>query len=796
MSKALPVRLGLLACLSLPGLVGCAHTIAPKPTALSPAAQGLAREAAAITKVSNEEDFIEARLLYQALPDGANERLKLRGVLLEYLLGPLATLDADQLRRNPSIIGGEDDFARLQDSFRDALDLFAPDMLWNPGGPTLSPRDRVLLERSAKLLVAAYSPRGSELPVATALLVLTTIDPGNREWSTRLEQLFSWIEAGAQMSGGPMGPHRFASASDVLEQVAAVWPAPEVLDRMAKAAFARQDRVTGLLRRPVGTGEGARGLLSELLLDTESLSNMVVTSTSVYLRCGQYRKALEVAGHFANKPGDDPELRQLIAAIASPQAKAADHLALARRLLPRNDLLKGTSTDKVDPETALALLRSGLRYHPHDTDMLVLASRVARMLGEPLLSLRYLDEAMAAMTAEKASKDALADLAAERMELAFLKLKMHIDPERMANAEKEASQLRKQVAAARARFGAAHFKIDDADIDYVVAGGLVDAGEIDKAAPLLLQARQSGDFSVDVTRQLANLALKRGEPQQAIALLQQAIDFRARNAPAEDTIPYVEGQARLDYLLGNAQEIAANVRDARKSWASAARGWERLMLEQLRRKNLSSSAEATFEVGRLYYLLGRREEGLRKLDEAIAQDEDRDQTYLDSIAFLVQRGESDAALDIYRRALAKPTRSVSEYVKVYASLWIVDLTRRSNNTPDLGAMAYLRTIADRKVILRPPRAAAWYTELARYATGQIDYAGLLAKADTTGKRAEAYFYEAMRRLSKGDRDQANALWSKVVGTKMMSFFEFEMAARYLRTGAPVRPEVPDNDETI
>ena len=27
------------------------------------------------------------------------------------------------------------------------------------------------------------------------------------------------------------------------------------------------------------------------------------------------------------------------------------------------------------------------------------------------------------------------------------------------------------------------------------------------------------------------------------------------------------------------------------------------------------------------------------------------------------------------------------------------------------------------------RAAAWYTELARYAVGQIDYATLLAKAD-------------------------------------------------------------------
>jgi len=428
--------------------------------------------------------------------------------------------------------------------------------------------------------------------------------------------------------------------------------------------------------------------------------------------------------------------------------------------------------------------------------MLLLAARVARMLSAPLLSLRYLDEAAAALAAGKAGADALGDLAAERMELAFLRLKMHLDPDRIAQAEREAEGLRKQFAEARGRFGASRFKLDDADIDFLLAGGMIDAGQVEKAAPLLLRARRGGDSGVDVTRQLANLAIKRGEPQQAIALLRQALGSRERNAPPEDTLPYVEGQARLSFILGNAYEVTASRDDARKAWSTAARGWERLMLEQIRRKNLSSSAEATFEVGRLYYLLGRREEGLRKFDEAIVQDEDRDQSYLDAIAFLVQRGESEAALDIFRRALAKPGHSVSEYVKVYASLWILDLTRRSASAPDAGAAAYLRAIAGRKILLRPPRAAAWYTQLARYATGQLDYSALLAQADTSGKRAEAYFYEAMRRLSNGKSDEAHALWSKVMETKMMSFFEFEMALRYLRTGAPARPEAVDKNETI
>jgi tetratricopeptide (TPR) repeat protein len=234
--------------------------------------------------------------------------------------------------------------------------------------------------------------------------------------------------------------------------------------------------------------------------------------------------------------------------------------------------------------TAMGVLREGLAAFPNEPDLLLLASRVARLLSAPLLSLRYLDEAAAAMASHKAGDDALAELAAERMELAFLRLKMRMDPDRIAQAEREANRLRVEFAHARGQFGAARFKLDDGDIDFVLAGGMVDAGQIDKAAPLLLRARRNSDASVDVTRQLANLSIKRGEPQKAIALLRQALDFRESNAPAEDTIPYVEGQAKLSFLLGNAYEVTADLEDARKAWSLSARGWERLRQEQLRRK--------------------------------------------------------------------------------------------------------------------------------------------------------------------------------------------------------------------
>ena len=90
--------------------------------------------------------------------------------------------------------------------------------------------------------------------------------------------------------------------------------------------------------------------------------------------------------------------------------------------------------------------------------------------------------------------------------------------------------------------------------------------------------------------------------------------------------------------------MAGRLEAARQAWRTALRGWERLMVEHLRRKNLGASAEATMEVGRLNYLLGRRDEGVAKFIEAIEQNEARDQSYIDALSFLVQHG------DVRRRA--------------------------------------------------------------------------------------------------------------------------------------------------
>ncbi len=433
------------------------------------------------------------------------------------------------------------------------------------------------------------------------------------------------------------------------------------------------------------------------------------------------------------------------------------------------------------------MLEAGLAAHPSDPELLILSGHVARLLSSYFLAIRRLEEAEAVLEANPAARELQGRISAELIELYFVRLRLRLDPERDRPAYAEADDLKRRSAETRRRFSTTEMKVRDADIDFELARSYVNAGLIDRAEPLFLRAREEGEPTAEVTVELANLALKRGDPARATRIVKEGIDALRAKGAGQDTIGSVEGRARLDRLLGDTFDAAGDRDGASAAWRGALIGWERLMIEHLRRKNVSDAAEATVEVGKLLYLLGRRNESLQRFDDAIEEDDDRDQTYIDVVAFLVQAGETDAALSIYHRGLARPGRSVSEYVKIYTSLWVLDLTRRTNHAPDAKAESYLRSLDQRHGELRPHRGAAWSRMLGRYGVGLVSYDQLLAAASTPGKRAEAYFYESMRRLGDGKADDAHQLWQKVVETKMFSFFEFEMASRYLRTGAPSGP---------
>ena len=199
------------------------------------------------------------------------------------------------------------------------------------------------------------------------------------------------------------------------------------------------------------------------------------------------------------------------------------------------------------------------------------------------------------------------------------------------------------------------------------------------------------------------------------------------------------------------------------------------------------------EVGRLTYLLGRQSDGVAKFVEAIEQNEARDQSYIDALSFLVQRGDVDAALDIYRRAMSRPSRTVSEYVKVYSSH--VD---RRPHPPRRPRRRTVRGVLPARAG-RPPGAPA------PAAGGRLVHRSgpLLAGAwsatssccprpTTPASGPSCTSTRPCAAWPSGQSDDAHDLWNKVLQTHMVEFLEFDMASRYLRTGAPTRAAKEDS----
>ncbi|MDX2021648.1 MAG: hypothetical protein SF187_15505 [Deltaproteobacteria bacterium] len=765
----------------------CAHhQVAPKPP-LSNVAQNYAKLANETPQPRVEEEFLEARLTFQALPVYAPERQALRSRLLAYLLAPLEKITPESLRDGGvGLVNAEYD-KLVRSSFQDAATLFHPVELSQP--LNLAALDHKRLLHAANLVRTLFGAQGAEAESALAVAVLAVLEPDSKRWTQELQDVLAWAENGKEIAAGNSQLEAPPSPRRLLEDVAWRWPSPALTQRLAKTLVDRHDQLTGRLRRPLGGGAHAGMFGEEMIEDADSVTTLAPSVAAVYLRSSDVSGALTAIDPLAGRPGDDADLRTLLKAVAKTSKPAPiNFAALARRFLPKLPLLGGTSSDRVDAWAAFRVLELGLRFHPQSVELLVLQSRVSRLVGSPLLALELLEEAEPLMRTQNAAKEDLEGLAKETVELQFALFRARMDPEDVRPALKNAEALRGRMAQARQQFGQSAEWLSDKPVELELARNFVDAGLTAKAEPILAKATQEPNAEVDTTLAFGNLLLKKGNAADAVRVLHEGLERHQPEDPPQETIGYVESHSKLARALGQALDVAGRDGDAQKAYRTALLGWDRLMIDHMRNRRRGPAAEATVEVARLYYLMGRREEALQKFSEAVEVDESRDQTYSDALAFLVQRGELDAAIDVFRRALSKGGDSVSEYVKVYASLWLADLSRRSGRAPDPSAQAYLGFIAHRTLLLRPSRTAMWYARLARFALGELSYEALAAEASTPGRKAELYFYQAMRLLGDGKEDEAHALWLQVLQTNMVSFFEYEMASQYLRQGALTTPK--------
>jgi tetratricopeptide (TPR) repeat protein len=683
-----------------------------------------------VPKITTDEEFGEARTDFTAIPTGSPSRAEWRKALLTYLLPRVDDLAA---RDNDDAI----------EVFKNACSLWEPEELEKPDTPKE-------MARRASMLADRFARRGAEEPVILGLSVAATLDPSQRgRWEERLR----WIEEFESSAGG--SAHRWTKVIEALEATMRVWPSPLVADKLAGLYLDRHAALLRAIRR------GARGNAADLVEGQESgATHTAYKLAALWLRVGKPDRAREALTKIADQPGDDPLLRQLLAKAQSGK-QASDAIELAKYFIRE---------DVADREVAMRIcLRAAARF-PKDAEPRICAAEMAvtTMAVRAPLAIRLLTEAVRLAPNERAPAETLV-----RLRLVRLAERMGEDRTRVDGAIADAEDLVHLIEELEQKLGGKPFEPGIADVWFELGQGYYNSGVAGDAEKYLRRSLERRPFWKP-WHQLGLLRMKHRQFEEAVGMFDRALGVPSRSLPEG-----IEMRASVLRDKGEALDRLGRTAEAKQAREGSFEAFtQQIGLVQ----NRADAARLQVERGRLLYDVGRPREGIDAFEKAIDFMPERAETYADVLAFLVPRGHLREAMDAYHRALGR--HDISDYIKVYASLWVTDLARRQKEPPDPLAEQYLKSVDGKR----------WFDDLARFASGRITWQQLIGRADTPGKQAEAYFYQAQRLLSSGREEQAKELWKKVLSTDMMAFFEYEMADYYLRRGAPTRaPTLPPAD---
>ena len=681
-----------------------------------------------VPKITTDEDFGEARADYTALPPGG--RASWRKALLAYL----------EPRVDSLLAKNSDDAVEV---FKNACSLFDPEELEKPEpDPTLA--------KLGVKLAEAYSKRGAEEPVILGLAVAATLDSGLRpRWDERLK----WIADFEASSSGEA--HRYGKLIESLEGAVRLWPAPLVVDKLGELYMLRHEALLKAIRK------GAHGGAAEMIEGQEpNATHTAYNLARLYLRVRHPERAEEAVAKVADQPGDDPLLRGLIKRFRNA-SEAKDVIDLAKYFIRE---------DPGDREVAMRVCMAGVQKFPKAPEPRICAAEMAvsTMTARAPLAIKLLAEAVKLSPTDRSAAETL-------VKLRFLRLQAKLGEEKakVDAALPEAEDLAKFIEEEEQKVGGKPFEPSVGDVWLEIGQGYYNAGAAKEAEEYLKKAVEKRP-SWKAWQYLGLIRLKHRQYDDALAMFDKGLA-----APTRALQEAIDLRAQVLRDKADALDRTGKTGDAKSARETALEAWTQLLALV---QTPNDAARIQLERGKLMYELGQKRDSIDAFEKAIDFAPQRPETYADVIAFLVPRGHLNEALDAYHRALGRA--DVTDYVKVYASLWVIDLAEREKEQPDPLAETYLRTVDGNR----------WFNELARWRSGRMSWQELIGKADTPGKQAEAYFYQAQRLLSGGKEDEARELWKKVLSTDMMAFFEFEMADYYLRKGAPRKaPPIPPAD---
>lgn len=698
--------------------------VACGPAATHPAAAP-ATPASPQPRISSEEDFNSARAEYEALAVGSPERRARHAILQQWVLA----------RVQQALDGGH--LEEADEQLKQALTLYDADELHG------AVDDKPLGATVAKI-EQAFRRRGAHQEVMVALAVQISLAPADGEARRRYQEVASWLRSSGATDdeGGMVDGH--ARVVEDLEAVARLWPSAFVVEQLTALYTERPAGDSPSLNHRLHRGADLRELLQNA-----PKASLGYDVARLYLRISRPDQALEQV----KKLNGDEQLRTLLEKLTAPTAQATDAVAVAIYL---------TQQGRDDRDVAVRVCRDAARRFPNAPEPRVYAGQLALSLDQLVVALKNFEEAVRLEPGRRDAWEALAKL----YQLRLLQL-VSSDDLNIDELEKQLHRVEAFHAEAAKRFPDKPLRSGMAGALLEVGRGYFNAGRLTEATKYL-ERSTALEATSPTLELLGQIKLKKGAGREAVALFERAATLPNKEQPEQ-----IYWRAKLRRQIAEAFDSIGDADGAASARKAAIADWDIFLGFSVEPDYVG---EAWIEKGKLLYLLGERDESMSAFGKGIDAQPERGNSYADVIAFLVPRGEVEEAVDAYHRALGRS--EVTDYLKVYCSLWVLDLLQRSKQAPDPLAVAYLQSTDGGK----------WWDDLARWATGRESEAKMLSRADTVGRKAECAFYRAMRAAEEGRAADARALWREVVGTDMLAFFEYDMAAFYLKAGgAPSEP---------
>ena len=594
------------------------------------------------------------------------------------------------------------------------------------------------VEPIAKHIADRGGSLGDEGYVLAANFMLERLT-GDALYQRRYDAVATWgREARANLD---TVSEQYAGLISVWSDHADLTPAPEVLDTLAGLHIAGRDAVsaeTAEDRHRLGIGGERQLRLAPLNV------------AAVYLAHGDIKSAITKVESMG--AGGELQLRLLDLMRA---ARSSDETGAAATF----ELVEGYRVARAD--VAAGLCRSALVRFPQDHRFPTCMARVA---------------ADSEQFADATAWYVIAiELAPEMMELydealgqldEFIKTRLaDPHPERSSALARGAETI---LAERQARWQDSEPPIAPNELEFLIGMLEMNAGHADEAQERFEKSLEK-DEDPGALSQLGLLLERTGRPDEAEQRYRRALALAPSDSLADDLqrADILENLGNTARTQGKGRQMTAHYKGALRAWTEA-------------RDQVDGPTAALVELRRGVLLdnLGLHEEAVDAFENAMSHAPQWRDVYASILAHLVSAPpDFELASSVWRRSQLQLT--LPPEWKVYFTLWIQLITARAGQPPAEDHTDLLRRLGG---------SSNWWGKLASFGAGDLDYAGLISVASSLGEETEALYYEGSRLFIAGDRQGARDQFQRVLDTKMVSFFEYEMARKLLlaheRTSEP------------